>query len=151
MGAAILPAESAHTAFSTALKLTQHRHNAQLLDSSGCSCAMIICINIFYHARKVFFSERFCFVMGKGKKWISHCLDSSICLSKIPTLASVLMVPLHICRSPMPCRFLKQYRRRARWSCSFSSGFPPLAFTHQDFPWLPESFHNIMNCGWWKT
>ena len=27
----------------------------------------------------------------------------------------------------------------------------PLAFTHRDFPWLPESFHDIMNCGWWKT
>ena len=29
--------------------------------------------------------------------------------------------------------------------------FPPLAFTHQDFPWHPESFHNMMNCWWWKT
>ena len=29
--------------------------------------------------------------------------------------------------------------------------FPPLAFTHPYFPWLPESFHNIMNCEWWKT
>ena len=28
---------------------------------------------------------------------------------------------------------------------------PPLAFTHRDFPRLPESFHNIMNCGWWNT
>ena len=26
--------------------------------------------------------------------------------------------------------------------------FPPLGFTHRDFPWLPESFHGIMNCGW---
>ena len=30
-------------------------------------------------------------------------------------------------------------------------GFPPLVFTDGDFPWLPESFHDIMNCGWWKT
>ena len=26
-----------------------------------------------------------------------------------------------------------------------------LDFKHWDFPWLPESFHDIMNCGWWKT
>ena len=26
--------------------------------------------------------------------------------------------------------------------------FLPLAFTH--FPWLPESFHDVMNCGWWN-
>ena len=29
--------------------------------------------------------------------------------------------------------------------------FLPLGFTHKDFSWLPEFFHNIMNCGWWKT
>ena len=29
--------------------------------------------------------------------------------------------------------------------------FLHLACTHQDFLWLPEYFHNIMNCGWWKT
>ena len=23
-------------------------------------------------------------------------------------------------------------------------------FQHRDFPWPPEYFHNIMNCGWWK-
>ena len=29
--------------------------------------------------------------------------------------------------------------------------FPPLVFTHRDFPWLPDSFHGIMNCGLRKT
>ena len=28
--------------------------------------------------------------------------------------------------------------------------YPPLAFP-RDFSWLPESFRNTMNCGWWKT
>ena len=48
-------------------------------------------------------------------------------------------------------QFLKQYRLRARMVTRIQQRFPPLAFTHQDFPWLPESFHDIMNCGWWKT
>ena len=40
--------------------------------------------------------------------------------------------------------FLKQYRLRARWS-RIQQRFPPSAFTHQDFPRLPESLrYDIM-------
>lgn len=27
----------------------------------------------------------------------------------------------------------------------------PMVFTYRNFSWLPESFHNFINCRWWRT
>ena len=58
---------------------------------------------------------------------------------------------------PSPCghvsimvawRFLKQYRLRAQWFTCIQQQFPPLVLKYRDYSWLPESFHDFMNC-WW--